>query len=61
MQETGYCPYGEDCHYAHSMSELDNVDISSNLVTKALDSEGTETVTSTGSAKSMDDRNTALG
>lgn len=59
MQETGYCPYGEECHYAHNISELNNVDCSANFVTKAVDSEDSESIISTETAKSKDDRSTA--
>jgi hypothetical protein len=58
-QETGYCPYGEECHYTHNISELNNVDCSANFVTKAVDSGDSESIVSTESAKSKDDRSTA--
>ena len=44
VQETGYCSYGEECHYAHNISELNNVDCSANFVTKAVDSGDSESI-----------------
>lgn len=58
-QETGYCPYGEECHHTHNFSELNNVDCSANFVTKAVDSGDSESIVSTETANSKDDRSTA--
>ena len=57
VQETGQCPFGSDGHYAHSSSELVNVDISAKFVTRAVDSDDSESMISTETAESRDIRN----
>lgn len=59
IQETGQCPYGTQCHFAHYTCELVNVDISSNFVTRSIESEDTKSILSTETAVSRYVRSTA--
>ena len=59
LQETGQCPYGTECHFAHDSSELINVDTSANFVTRKIESEDTESILSTETAESSDVRSMA--
>ena len=53
-QETGQCPYGTKCHFAHDSSELVNVDLSANFVTRSVENDDTESMLSTETAQSKD-------
>ncbi|CAL5222075.1 g4381 [Coccomyxa viridis] len=53
-KETGQCPYGTKCHFAHDSSELVNVDISANFVTRSVENDDTESMLSTDTAQSKD-------
>ena len=59
LQETGQCPYGTECHFAHDSSELLNVDTSANFITRKIESEDTESMLSTETAESSDVRSMA--